>query len=742
IGFNIGDAGNESTVDFMIELAEAGGGEFKSADTAAELSDSLLAIFKEIYEDPSSFAAPALQVNAFNKLQHRDEVYFSLFAPSDTTRWDGNIKKYRVCDGDGCTLGEILDSEDAPAINSNGVIDDNAKSFWSDAIDGPDIKAGGAGKVVPAPILRNIYTYTGATDPVNVDLGDPEHELTIENFDNLDTLLGFADSTISNPPPDPATDDADPDLLDLIQWIRGVDVFDDDDDNNVSESRWPIADPLHGSPVALTYGCQDGVPGTPCEDGGDNAIIKVFITGNDGSVRMLNGNNGTNGGVEEWVFYPQIMLEQQAELALNAENPHLYGIDNTPTVIQADLNGDAMIDPLTGEYIRLYFSMRRGGDSIFALDVTPDSGVLEETDATGGITPTYMWRIDGSSTYFPNLGDTWSRPLPARVRVPKSGGNDGDSELKTVLIFAGGYDEAQDDGFGKSNLGNAIYIVDAETGERIWWASNDEVLDGNSDAPNLVLTEMDYPIPSDIALVDSAGDGAINRLYVGDMGGQIWRIDLDDQLGGPSTGPANKRDDTSGARLAVLSNPDPDPTNVADHRKFFYPPDVIQVEDTIFSSEASYDLVTITSGDRANPLEEEVLNRAYGLRDYAIDGELTETGEVPLRHAGYDIGDGVTDGDVNNDGADLYDTTANLVQVGDDDQQDLATEAMRVSGGWFLDFTDSGLKVGEKGLSSPIVLAGKLFFTTFLPSGSNDPCQVIQGTGRLYGINAITVNAN
>ncbi|MDF1819076.1 MAG: PilC/PilY family type IV pilus protein [Immundisolibacteraceae bacterium] len=730
IGFNIGDAGNENTVEFMQDLATAGRGQFKTADTASELSDQLLAIFTDIFSDPTSFAAPALQVNAFNKLQHRNEVYFSLFEPAKETRWDGNVKKYKVCDGNGCTLGEVLDATDAAAINSSGVIADSAQSFWSSVVDGPTIEAGGAGAVVPDPLFRNVYTYTGAATPVNVDLGDSAHEISVANKANLDTLLGFADGSI------------DPELDALIEWIRGVDSFDEDADGDITDNRWPIADPLHGSPVALTYGCTGGVPGTPCVDTGDNAIIKVFVTGNDGSIRMLNGNNGTSGGEEEWVFYPQQMLAEQAALAANAEGDHGYGVDNTPTVIQFDKNGDAMIDPLTGEYVRLFFSMRRGGDSIFALDVTPDSTVLTDTDSTTGLTPSYLWRIDGSSTKFPNLGQTWSRPKPAVVRVPKSGGGSGDSELKTVLIFAGGYDTAQDGGFGKSNTGNAIYIVDADTGERIWWASNDEVLDGNGDSPNLVLTDMDYPIPSDIALLDASGDGAINRLYVGDMGGQVWRIDLDDQLGGPQTGPADGRDDSSGARLAVLSNPDSNSANVEDHRKFFYPPDVVQVEDAIFSNEASYDLVAIVSGDRANPLEADVLNRAYGLRDYAVGDALVEGGQVPLRHSGYDIGDGTIDGDADGDSEkDLFDTTENLIQVGNSSEQSLAKSAMQASSGWFVDLTDNGTKVGEKGLSSPIILAGKLFFTTFLPSTTNDPCLAIEGSGRLYGINAITAAA-
>ena len=740
VGLNIGDANNIDTVTFMQELAAAGGGEFKSADTASELSASILGILTEIFEETTSLAAPALQVNAFNKLQHRNEVYFSLFTPSALTRWDGNVKKYEICDGsgncvvNGAALGDIVDSQDQPAINASGVIDVGAQSFWSASQDGSDITAGGAGQVVPDPALRNIYTYTGTDAPDDVDLGDSIHKVHVDNRDRLDTLLGFADGSV-----DPALDD-------LINWIRGVDVYDEEEG---SDNRWPLADPLHGSPMAITYGCIDGVSGTPCVDTGDNAIIKIFITGNDGSVRMINGNNGgtngvagSNGGKEEWVFYPQEMLAQQAALADNNEGDHSYGVDNTPTVIQFDANGDAQMDSGDGDFVRLFFSMRRGGDSIFALDVTPSSGVLTDPDSITDLTPTYLWRIEGSSTEFPNLTETWSRPKPAKIRVPRSGGGNGESELKTVLIFGGGYDDAQDDGFGKSNLGNAIYIVDAETGEKIWWASNDEVLDGGGNQANLVLEEMDYPIPSDIALIDANGDGAINRLYVGDLGGQVWRIDLDDQLGGPSSGNADNIDDSSGARLAVLSDPNDDVVNIENHRKFFYAPDVIQVEDAIYSSDASYDLVAIISGDRANPLDEDVLNRAYGLRDYAVSGGLEEGGQVPLRHVGYDIGDGTIDGDADNDtNADLYDTTANLIQVGESGDQDLAKEAMQASSGWFIDLTDNGVKVGEKGLSSPVILAGKLFFTTFLPSSVTDPCRVIQGSGRLYGINAITAEA-
>ena len=69
-----------------------------------------------------------------------------------------------------------------------------------------------------------------------------------------------------------------------------------------------------------------------------------------------------------------------------------------------------------------------------------------------------------------------------------------------------------------------------------------------------------------------------------------------------------------------------------------------------------------------------------------------------------------------------------------------AKAALIASSGWLIDLADSGTKIGEKGLSSPVILAGKLFFTTFVP-GDHDPCSATLGVGRLYGLDTITAGA-
>jgi Tfp pilus tip-associated adhesin PilY1 len=43
---------------------------------------------------------------------------------------------------------------------------------------------------------------------------------------------------------------------------------------------------------------------------------------------------------------------------------------------------------------------------------------------------------------------------------------------------------------------------------------------------NAEIPAMTYSIPSDITRIDASDDGRIDRLYVGDMGGRMWRFDI------------------------------------------------------------------------------------------------------------------------------------------------------------------------------------------------------------------------
>lgn len=709
IGFNILSSGKA----YLEDLATAGGGEFHEASSSTDLVDAFQTIIGEILSHPTTFAAPSLSVNAFDKLYHNNEVYFSLFLPTNKQQWVGNLKKYKLCEGnegDSCKRGEIIDVNNNLAIGANHVIKDSAQSAWSLINDGVDVLQGGAGENVPDYGSRRVYTYTGSSSPNNVSISSSDHLLTTDNSSLTKAQLG-----------DAAMSDAD--RTNLINWVRGKDVNDEDEDTVIDENRWVFSDSLHGGSITIPYGYQHSIDGdgnsVPTLDANDNLvhITKILIPGNDGSLRMINSSSG----VEEWAFMPQAMLLNQQSLMNNLDGNHIYGLDNTVTYRLYDANNNSIVEPAgtdvdgdgsiaidEKDYIHIYVSMRRGGRNIYALDITPPS-ILTSASATDSISPKLLWRINGGSGNFSKLGQTWSKPQPAKISVT-SGGT---TTKKEVLIFAGGYHTGQDTGFGVSGYGNAIYIVDALTGARLWWAS-----DTGADVNH---ADMKYAIPSDLALMDSDGSGEIDRVYVGDTGGQLWRLDLNSVLNNSVL-----------SKLASVSDLSAE-ASVSNQRKFFYPPDIAQIDDPAFSDTALYDLISIVTGNRAHPLDTDVHDRIYAFRDTRIknsDAAIATISDNSVKALG------ATD--------DLFDATSNVIQQGTDDEITASITVIKGKKGWFIDLKEyDGTWVGEKGLASPLILDGKLFYTTYVPGlTSLDPCAAaVEGGGRLYAIDLLNGGA-
>jgi type IV pilus assembly protein PilY1 len=540
--------------------------------------------------------------------------------------------------------------------------------------------------------LRRVLTFTGDELPEGEpfeSLGQDVHEVSVLNPELTATMLGL-----------PVTASAS-DRATLIDWVRGRDVDNEDRDasGDTSDERYSFGDPLHSSPTVVTYG------GTR-----EQPVDKLFVGANDGALRMIDAATGE----EEWAFFPPETLLKQAALRANAHGAHIYGMDLTPTAWVQDTDSNGVIDAGKGDFVRVIAGMRRGGNAYYGLDVTPSSPLTRP----GEIAPTYprlMWRIQGGTTAFPRLGQTGSRPVVTPLRV----GTDtaGETDVRELLVFAGGYDAGQDDGFGPGGLGNALYLADPATGERLFWISGTAHASGDG----VLVPDLAYPIPSDLTLLDADGDEVTDRLYVGDTGGQLWRIDLF-----PQDGVDGGLRVVVGKLLSASSDSD-----ASDHRKFFYPPDVVQVADPRYAETSRYDLVILTSGDREHPVGTTVEDRAYALRDYWI-GPLADAGDSQ----GGAAGDGLADGYeaiqgplADLPGGDLFDATDT---VSFEDEADL-TE-LRAGRGWYLTLEGEG----EKGLSSPVTLKGKLFFTTYLPTQSSDACYPAEGAGRLYGVDVLT----
>jgi len=673
------------TLDFPLlsQAATKGGGRYFTANTAQELSSAFTQIVTEIRKISDTFTAPVVSVNAFNKLFHRDELYFAVFRPDANIRWPGNLKRYKIGINNGAFA--ILDKNNHPAVDPNtGFFSDGSTSVWTDMTedvpDGGAPETGGAAGELRDPTNRKLYTYTGAFGPSGVpsgvsNLSDARNKLDDSNTNLTNAMLGIST-----------------DRTNLIQWARGMDVDDEDADGDATEPRRDMGDPLHANPVLVTYGGTDAAPD-----------ITVYVTNNDGYLHAIQTSSGAvtepNGGKELFAFVPQEMLGRLKDLRDDPPIPGAgrnYGLDGPMTVwIKENPDDtDATIESGEGDHVYLYFGERRGGRNYYALDVT-------NRDA-----PKLLWRIQGGAGDFDELSETWSRPKRARVQI-------GATE-KDVLIFGGGFDPDQETSTvpGPDSQGRAIYMVDALTGQRLWWAGYDDP--ALPSTPNLAFNTMTNSIAADVRVIDVDRNGLADRMYAADMGGRLWRFDI-------NNGAAVGQPLVSGALMAEFQkNAASDvPSTEAVNRRFFNEPDAALIVPT---GKPSFMSVSIGSGNRSHPLNKVTQDRFYMVRDpNPLAKPAAYPSQWPLQED------------------DLYDVTS-VINFSSTQQT-----ALESNQGWMIRMVDvgTGTFVGEKVLTEAVTFGGVVLFATFTPvaTASTDACSPSQGTGRVYAVNVLNGNS-
>lgn len=690
------DGSNPDYVNFLQSMSSHGGGKafvvnINDPNALNALVNDLLQIFNEVQSINSVFASVSLPVSVNSQGVSLNQVYVGMFRPDPTAqpRWVGNLKQYQLgLDSNNNVVTEDSLGNSAISNNGSGFISPNALSYWTsdqqtgtprngplafpgtgvvsnwpangfwvnkpsgislayDAVDGEVVEKGGVGEMLRADYLtsqtgRTIYTCNG--------VGNCPTATAMPKFDTSNTnitaaLLGTT-----------ATD-----LPNLINWVRGTDNTSPNNEVEPGPGS-PVTvrpsihgDVLHSRPAIINYGGSTGVV--------------VFYGSNDGYFRAINGNQTTGigsvrPGGELWSFIaPEFFgkLKRQRDnspviklpgITDSTALPKDYFFDGTTTVYQ-----DQRVTPAT-TYI--YLTARRGGRFVYAFDVTTPTA------------PRFLWKK--SNADIPELGMTWSQPKVARIK-----GN-----TNPVLIMGGGYDTAEDVDpvAGADSMGRAIVMLDAITGTPVWMAAPSCT---GQPSPCKVVPGMTFAIPADITLLDRDGDGYIERLYADDLGGNIWRVDLEPNA---LTAPTN----WTVTQIASLGG------TGTSARKFFYPPDVVPT--------ASYDAVVAASGDREHPLASNaasnVINRFYSLKDTNTGNNVAATWTTITESA-------------------LTDATNTLYTGGSS------------SPGFYVTLTNAG----EKAVNAPLTVSGYTYFGTNQPANpTNNPnmCYPNLGIARGYAI--------
>ncbi len=556
VGFALGGGASEAK-DYLDLLAQEGGGNFYNASTdPGNLADQLQALLSSIETKPRTISTPIATIDLGNPLTTRQELYFTQFAAKKTPRWPGNVKGYylgpKTTPPADSTIA-IRDSNQDIAVDANGDFINSSRSFWTSGNDGADVNLGGfAAKLDPSS--RTLFTDNGDPDPALLAFTP----LATNNFDDSDLTL-FNIASTGNTTNDHALVD------ELVDWARGVDVDDEDGDGSTSDARAAAGDPLHTVPLVAQYA--------------SGPARVLYTMTNEGYIHAVdvstNDTSGT-GGEEIFAYMPSDLLVNLETLRLNSATQKVYGLDGPLVLYQPD----GVLNPAGDKH--LHFGMRRGGKNYYSLDVSDTSS------------PSLRWVIKGGvGSDYAELAQTWSRPTPAKVRINAT-------TTKDVIIFGGGYDKDQDNNPQRvdDDEGRAVFIVDAADGSLIWSAGYDTT---NFDY-NLGLRNS---IPGGIAVIDLNADGIHDRLYFGDTGGRLWRIDLAETI-----------TNTTGYMLADLAQ---DNSN-AHNRRFYTEPSVTRLNNGKLG-------ITIGSGYRAHPKNTEVLERTYMIYD-----SYPDIGNIPASY--------------------------------------------------------------------------------------------------------------
>lgn len=387
----------------------------------------------------------------------------------------------------------------------------------------------------------------------------------------------------------------------------------------------------------------------------------LYVGSNDGMVHGIR----TSDGQEMFAYIPSAVFSTSASEGLHyLTDPtyiHKYYVDLSPTISDAYVK----IRPLglTNWRTLLIGGQRAGGKSIYALDIT-DPTALTEANAADIV----LWEFTDSE-----LGYTFSEPTVAMM-------NNG----KWAVIFGNGYNST---GSGESQL-FILYIEDGLDGT---WGVGDYLT---------ISTESDCSGGgnglSTPAVVDLDGNGTADRVYAGDLCGDMWVFDISDSS-------------DSNWDIAYTHGGTPKPLFDGDSSQpITVEPLVSEHPDGI--SGGGPDLMVY-----------------FGTGQYLVSGDKTTTDT----QAFYGVWDeGIKELEVGNLVQQTFEGTF------DSDQRVLTNNSVPYNGlggtdkyGWYIEMPSSG----ERVVVNPTLRGNIVYFNTLIPS--IDPC-TYGGSGWLMGVNA------
>jgi type IV pilus assembly protein PilY1 len=401
--------------------------------------------------------------------------------------------------------------------------------------------------------------------------------------------------------------------------------------------------------------------------------LRMVVTGaNDGQFHAFRTSDGT----EAWSFLPPNLLTKLKNVAHSAHPTalqHQFFVDGSVTVADVWLGSGAGTAKSAGDWkTMLVLSEGRGAGTLlwsgsqhcdsscaatFNASTSPYYCGYWAFNVTDSTVPVYMWHLNPASAQAPYLGEPYSRFYVGRVKVH--------NEEKWVGFIGGGYNGDDCAGGGSCDTrGKGFFVVDLQTGNILWSYTMGE------------NASMVYSLAASPAIADTDNDNFIDTAYIGDLGGNVWRMKFCLAANDASCSYENWQgtrlfDSSTGSIRPIYTTP----AVTLDKRGKIW--------------------VYFGTGDKMDPTAANAQEKFHAVKDY----DRTTT----------------------------Y-TLSNLENITTGTYTDSDNKR-----GWYMNLAGSG----EKILADPAVFGNVAYFTTYFPPSGADPCSQ-SGTANLYGVNYVS----
>lgn len=529
----------------MARWGVIGGGGWYNAANSQNIAQSIKDFHDNLgVTDGDPIGLQTIPEDPLTPYRMSNDVYKSMFEPTEKASWIGNFKKYYV--------------ETDNSVNK-------LKDAWDISANSYDVQDWNKGGLLAK--LKNLKNKTDNSDPTKPII--TERKVLInrdcQQIDNT-TAYQFTEvgalKTINNKYLDikcgSATTARSDDKGYLLMNLLGYNVGNAATTADLTEANrtnWKVGMNLHSTPVKLT---QEAVFNA------DNSVKErkdyMLFGTTQGVLHVVDAKTGE----ESFAFVPNEMLENTQQSKAFLEKPAgvkadmAYGVDGAWTMYSEYAYGMKAVSSgsVSSEIVATvgeiksdgkvvakgkqiaYGGLRMGGRSYYALDLSdisqpklkfhidPDRNRIISLQADGSYKTT-------TNTALAAMGQSWSKPTITSIMY--------NGAAKRVMVVGGGYDmeyEKTAPVITNATKGRMVYMFDADNGDLIWYAGGDNQSTscGSGDSNHGMKMKDLYSVVSRINAVDRDGDGLADHLYFGDLGGQVWRIDLNKDLGTKDSG--------------------------------------------------------------------------------------------------------------------------------------------------------------------------------------------------------------